>query len=187
MNHIKYLVLSLLIVFTSCVSRKEINSLPTAEEATAMVGMVHNNQMAQKNLEKNEAVPKADFENANKMESTDLTLAEMPAIANNNIAAAKANKKATSFDHMKAMVKNGELTMSKKDFKMLNKLNKLSQKNLAPLREDPFELTNLAKIIFGIGAAGLLVYFLGGGLFFLFLFMLGLGAFLCRWFGMIDF
>lgn len=187
MNHLKFLAIGLFFVFTSCATRKRINALPPADEITAMVGTVHNSQMTQKSLDKNEALPSADLESESKTETTAIFPTDMPVMADNNIAAAKTTKKAKSFAQMKAMVKNGELTMSKKDFKMLTKLEKLSQKTLSPLREDPFELTDLAKIIFGVGAAGLLIYAFGGGLFFLFLFLLGLGAFLCRWFGMIDF
>lgn len=187
MNHLKFLAIGLFFVFTSCATRKRINALPPADEITAMVGTVHNSQMTQKGLDKNEAVPSVDFETKTEITNTFIAAADMPEMVNNNIVASKATNKAKSFAQMKAMVKNGELTMSKKDFKMLNKLEKLSQKTLSPLREDPFELTDLAKIIFGVGAAGLLIYAFGGGLFFLFLFLLGLGAFLCRWFGMIDF
>jgi hypothetical protein len=187
MKYLKFLAIGLFFVFTSCATRKGSDALPPADEVTAMVGTVYNTQMTQKSLEKNEALPNADFETESIKETTAIYSTEMRDMALNNIAAAKTTKKAKSFAQMKEMVKNGELTMSKKDFKMLTKLEKLSQKTLSPLREDPFELTDLAKIIFGVGAAGLLIYAFGGGLFFLFLFLLGLGAFLCRWFGMIDF
>ncbi len=186
MKYLKFVSIGLFFVFTSCATRKGVNALPPADEVIAMVGTVHNSQMTQKSLEKNKAFQPADFESETETENTFITNYDEPSIANNNLAAAKTTKKAKSFAEMKAMVKNGELTMSKKDFKMLNKLERLSEKKLAPLREDPFELTDLAKIIFGVAIAGLIIYPFGG-LFFLFLFLVGLGAFLCRWIGIIDF
>ena len=183
MNKIKFLALLAIIILASCASRKN-----AIEQETAMVGMVNKPAMAPLLTGKNEGALQSynKFEKEpNKAKSSETTNADKP--APNNIAANKSTAKASSFSQMKEMVKNGDMVMSKKDLKILNKLDKLSQNNFNNRREGGFEWTPTAKIIGGVGAASLLISLFTGSWFFAFLFIVAALAFICRWIGIIEF
>lgn len=96
-------------------------------------------------------------------------------------------KKVHSFAEWKKMAKTGELQMSKKDIKMLNKLDKKYNGNFEKFKADTFEFTDKAKIVAGVGILGLLLVIFTGSWFGAFLLILAALGFILRFLGVIDF
>ncbi len=96
-------------------------------------------------------------------------------------------KKVQSFSHLKAMAANGEVKMSKKDIKVLNRLEKKYKGNFEQFRADTFEFTTKAKIVAGVGLIGLLLAIFTGSWFGAFLFILAALGFILRFLGAIEF
>jgi len=172
--------LALVLVLASCASRKSVETTTFIEQEIALAGKPNNMAMPQITDETKETAtpPRQEAPYANK----NLENEDGPII----IAAPKTIKKAKSFSQMKEMVKNGDIAMSKRDVKTLNKLDKLYKGNFTH-REGEFEWTQLAKIIAGVGAAALLISLFTGNWFFAFVFIVAALAFICRWVGIIDF
>ncbi|MES2778239.1 MAG: hypothetical protein V4722_28950 [Bacteroidota bacterium] len=187
MTTMKILTLCSFILLASCASRKNNYTVSDAAEINSLAGVIRATETPQLATDKTETANTPEIENVpESIASQSDNKIYKPAPVENN-AALSSPKKAKTFAQMKEMVKNGTITMSKKDQKVLNKLDQLSQSKKSPMREDPFELTTLAKIIFGIGAVASIIFLFSGSLFFLFLFLVAVGAFFCRWFGIIDF
>jgi len=184
MNRIKFIAFGSLIFLASCASRKQAVSYLPADQETTLAGIIpaHATPNQAVAFEKTDELAMAATTNT-KGEQT----FKSPSNNSKTIAAASTDKKAHSFAQMKEMVKNGELTMSKKDLKTLNKLDKLAGGHFNNRGDDPFEMTPTAKIIAGVGAAAGVIAMLIGSWFFGFVFIVAVLAFVCRWIGIIDF
>lgn len=122
----------------------------------------------------------------------DTTIVETPVATTTSEKATVLNeiskkKSIQSFAQWKEMGKSGELTMSKKEMKMVNKLEKHYKGDYQKFRADTFEMTTKAKIIGGIGLLGLLLGIFTGSAFGWFLFILAAMAFLLRYLDIIAF
>ncbi|MEO7312430.1 MAG: hypothetical protein ABIX01_18655 [Chitinophagaceae bacterium] len=190
MSYLKILALACVIfALTSCVSRKYAVAVETPGDLNAIAGFVHS--VAPQTLAENkkEIMPYGDpMPTAGKAVETLQTVNEKLASFNNNkVAVTASSKKAKSFSQMKEMVKNGDIVMSNKDQKTLNKLSKLYKGDFKQYKDNGFDLTTTAKIIAGVGIVALLISLFTGSWFFAFLFIVAALAFICRWIGIIEF
>jgi ABC-type transport system involved in Fe-S cluster assembly fused permease/ATPase subunit len=177
MQPVKYLIL-LTILFTSCRSARQasVAVVPEAPVQGTLASVFHP-------VATNETIENAVAEEPT-VENTELAIAEnIPTKA----VTKQTKKKAASFAQMKDMAKTGEIAMSNKDMKTLNKLEKHYKGDFQKFRADTFEFTTKAKIIAGIGLVGLLLAIFAGSGFGLFLFILAALAFILRYLDVIAF
>lgn len=174
MQSVKYLLL-LAILFVSCRGARQasVSIQPETPVQATMAGVFHpiTPDVPTENIEVDEPV----------IENTPLIVTEA------GQTKTLTKKKVASFAQMKEMAKTGEIAMSKKDMKTLNKLEKHYKGDYQKFRADVFEFTTKAKIIAGIGLLGLLLAIFAGSGFGLFLFILAALAFILRYLDVIAF
>jgi hypothetical protein len=176
MNPVKFL-LGLAVLLVSCRASRQSTVQPSDYIASQTMAYVVS-PVVPSNTLSTDSIVEAD--------DTTALLSETDAIT--TVAATKqVYKKAASFAQLKEMVKNGEVTMSKKDQRILHRLDKHYKGNFNHFRSDAFELTDKAKIIGGIGIVGLLIGIFTGSAFGWFIFILALFAFLLRYLDIIAF
>jgi hypothetical protein len=157
--------------------------------ASRNVAVVTNDEMPQTIAVAVAPKPTTEAANPNVTESLQETTAATENTQKVTTAASisKAKKKITSFAQMKDMARSGEISMSKKDIRVLNRLEKHYKGDYQKFRSDAFELTDKAKIIGGVGILGLLLAIITGSAFGWFLFMVAALAFLLRYLDIISF
>ena len=172
---VKYLCV-IAILFASCRASRNVATSPNEEMPQTLAVAVSSTP-----------APEADMPTANDSMPEITTATETVQDATTATAIAKTKKQITSFAQMKEMARSGEISMSKKEMKTLNRLEKHYKGDYRKFRSDAFELTTKAKVIGGIGLLGLLLAIITGSAFGWFLFIVAALAFLLRYLDIIAF
>ena len=181
MQPVKYLC-CLAILFASCGSVRQTIALPADVNHLPIAYAVSPTALSDENSvpEPASAIAKNQLQQQDK--APEITMnAATPFLAKTNF------KKVQSFSQLRAMAAAGEIKMSKRDVKILNKLDKKYGGDFKQFRADTFEFTTKAKIVAGVGAIGLLLAIFTGSWFGAFLFILAALGFILRFLGAIEF
>ena len=179
---VKYLLV-FAITFASCRASRNIATTTNDEVHPTIAVAISSGNHFDESSNTTAAQPDSKVQDSTINAVTNEVTADADAVSNTN----KAKKKITSFAQMKEMASTGEIAMSKKDLKTLNRLEKHYKGNYEKFRADTFEFTDKAKIIGGIGLLGLLLGIITGSAFGWFLFIVAALAFLLRYLNIIAF
>lgn len=182
MQPVKYVCFAA-ILFASCRGIRQNTALPTDVDHLPMAYAVSPKALAIEPDSAQNELAKSENEVVEETNVEDVETKQAPPVLSKSATA----KKVHSFDQWKEMAVTGELQMSKKDIKMLNKLDKKYNGNFEKFKADTFEFTDKAKIVAGVGILGLLLAIFTGSWFGIFLFILAALGFILRFLGVIDF
>lgn len=198
MRIIHIIVIASLIYITSCRSARTVAAILPQNEPVTMVGVspqptismvaitdidnslqTNTSNSLQANNE-TAITPTATISQSNF--STSVYKSEKVDVLENN-----QSKNIQSFAQVKAMAANGSLKLNNKQLKRLDKLDSKYHGDFNHFKSDIGDFSKTAKIIAAVGIIGLLLLLITGSAFGTFIFILAIGAFLCKWIGIIEF
>lgn len=170
------------ILFASCRGVRQNAALPTDADHLPMAYAV-----SPKGLVNETPLTTTESKNPVNTDVAQTDMDDAPTEVASSAVSKTTTQKVHSFTQWKEMAASGELKMSKKDIKTLNKLDKKYGGNFEKFKADTFEFTTKAKIIAGVGLLGLLLALITGSWFGAFLFILAALGFILRFLGVIEF
>lgn len=184
MKNIKLLISCLIVTLISCrTSRQNIDYIVKDQEVAVTVSA-----QPQPFTESKESVMRPYYEAVSTEEKKEIlpanTINEEKTI---NSSTNKSNLKVHSFAEWKEMAHNGSLKMTKKEVRMLNKLEKKYHGDFNMMKEDLAEMSTTAKVIAGVAIVGGVFALFFGSWFGAVLFVIGLILFIFKWIGLFEF
>ena len=184
MKNVKFLALCLIVTIVSCRTSRQSTDYIVKDQEVATNTV---NAQLQPFTESEESVMRPYYEavSAEKKETSAENVATEEKTT--NFSSNKSNLKVHSFTEWKEMAHNGSLKMTKKELKILNKLEKKYHGDFNKMKDDFAEMSTTAKVIAGVAIVGGVFALFFGSWFGAVLFVIGLILFIFKWIGLFEF